>query len=128
MSYVYNRGVYWPDVVRHAVDEVMQQAPVHRCCYSQHAEEAAKQDRFGPIKFLPPNLQLSETDVIEAELTETARVHKFLARVSMGDDRDLILVLMPRNTGELWCKTVWINKNTDRHSTLRSKNYIQNPG
>jgi len=126
MMNLYNRAVYWPDVVERAINEVTAEAQLHRCYYGDHAKAEAQQDRFGRI-VLPLHLPVVSEDIFEAELTGGGRLHKFLTRIPLDQSRDIVMVLVPRGPGHLFCKTVWINHTYDHHQTLKREHYIQEP-
>jgi len=123
MSALYNRAVYWPDHVADAVQELVGSFETHECQYSQHARDEAENDRYGRI-CLPPRIQITHKDVFEVQIIRH-QIHKFLIRVPFDKTRDLIFVLLNRAPGKLFCKTVWINKRSDTHRTLRRENYVQ---
>ena len=56
-------------------------------------------------------------------LMENNKVIKFVIRYGFDDIYDLSSVWIP-NSDCLFCKTIWLNKKTDKHKTLDKKNYV----
>jgi hypothetical protein len=81
--------------------------------YSEHALEAAQNDRYGCI-LLTCNLKLEKSHIIEVEVTDK-RVSKVLYRLPYTSKFDLMVALVP-NTHIV--KTVWLNCKSDCHKTL----------
>lgn len=99
--------------------------PTHRITvsYGNHARKEAMQDRYGDIR-LPQTLSLSRFKVIEVGVID-GRVSKILFRGRLDGERDLCIVLVPRPDGyPYFCKTVWVNLNTDMHANLRRERYV----
>lgn len=88
--------------------------------YSNHAIEAASNDRFGIVYNMPRTLR--DFQLVEVSTEEL----KFVVRVKLDSQRDLCLVLIPRGRGWL-VKTVWINLASDKHRTLQRNKYVQAP-
>jgi hypothetical protein len=87
--------------------------------YSNHAIEAARDDRYGPVAQLPSCLEFHRADLIELEVVNGKPV-KGVFRQSLDDVRDLVIVILfARNL----VKTVWINQRNDRHLTLDRSKY-----
>ena len=86
--------------------------------YSQHALQAAQNDRYGTID-LPRSLDTSKAQVIEVE-TDGKRTHKVLYRVPYNNEYDLLMAVDPRRR---FVRTVWLNRNDDLHNTLDPSQY-----
>lgn len=86
--------------------------------YSRHAMEAATNDRYGEI-YLSSLLDTKEAKVIEISV-ENGIIEKILYRTRYNDSHDLCLVVIP---GVNRVKTVWLNKRSDKHSTLDRSKY-----
>jgi hypothetical protein len=87
--------------------------------YSQHALSAAQDDRYGNIINLPRSLDTSNAQVIEVE-TDGRKVTKVLYRIPYSDEFDLMLAVIPDRR---FVKTVWLNRNDDKHETLQDWKY-----
>jgi hypothetical protein len=93
-----------------------------RVSYGPHARKEAFEDRYGKIK-LPNFITLRRFKVIEVGMTE-GNVSKILFRGRLDETRDLCIVLIPGVDNKPWrCKTVWVNKNDDKHRTLDTTRY-----
>ncbi|QGH79527.1 hypothetical protein SEA_LIMPID_226 [Streptomyces phage Limpid] len=93
-----------------------------RIRYGSHARMEAMKDRYGLIR-LPNFLTLRRMRVIEVGMTN-GKVSKILFRGRLDDTRDLCIVLIPGVDNKPWfCKTVWVNKNDDKHETLDTTRY-----
>ncbi|QOI67595.1 hypothetical protein SEA_BEUFFERT_227 [Streptomyces phage Beuffert] len=94
-----------------------------RINYGRHARKEAFQDRYGRIQ-LPNFITLANFQVIEVGMVN-GQVSKILFRGKLDDMRDLCIVLIPRVDNQPWfCKTVWVNKNDDKHKTLNRDRYV----
>lgn len=105
--------------------------------YGQHAIRSALTDRYAEIK-LPKQLNLDELETIEvqydtmyafggSEFTEDLHIlSKIVLRGQHDDTNDVCYVLIP-DGGGWFCKTVWLNKRSDTHKTLRKELYEQYP-
>lgn len=87
--------------------------------YSKHALHAANTDRYGYIQ-LPDTLNTDKARVIEVEVASDGCVEKVLYRVPHCGTFDLLIAVIPYRG---FVKTVWLNKKSDRHSTLNHANY-----
>jgi len=84
--------------------------------YSRHALTAAVDDG---LSRLPRRIILGACEVIEIGV-EDGRVSKILFRMKYTPDEDLCLVIIP---GKWFVKTIWMNRNGDRHATLDRSRY-----
>ena len=90
--------------------------------YGAHARKEALEDRYGIIK-LPSYITLRRFSVIEVGMVGD-RVSKILFRGKLDETRDLCIVLIPQVDNKPWkCKTVWVNKSSDKHRTLDHSRY-----
>lgn len=87
--------------------------------YSGHALSAAQDDRYGNIINLPRSLDTSTAQVIEVE-TDGRKTTKVLYRIPYSDEFDLMLAVIPDRR---FVKTVWLNRNDDKHETLQDWKY-----
>ncbi len=87
--------------------------------YSQHALDAALDDRYGNIVNLPKSLDTSKAQVIEVEM-QGSKTTKVVYRIPYNEEYDLVMVLVPDRR---FVKTVWLNKNSDLHNTLDTSKY-----
>jgi hypothetical protein len=88
--------------------------------YSRHAEQEARNDRYGLV-ILPGALTFDPNNVVEAEFTNGS-LSKLVIRQPHDAQRDLILVVLP-GSRVFFVKTVWTNLKTDKHSTLNRNRY-----
>lgn len=107
---LYHKDIGFPDYIKlpsHTVD----------LQYSNHARQAAANDRYGVIK-LPYSVNLATAELIEIELEGKTPV-KMLLRTKYSTQYDLCIVLAPGGV----VKTVWLNDKTDTHTTLKKHLY-----
>lgn len=114
---LYHIEVHWPTDVEQAVRKLRKH---YRPTYTAHARNAARNDHVGSVR-LPRTIHLDTYTVIEAEYRD-GEVTKLLLRGYHCQDNDLVLALIPQ-TGQV--KTVWLNRRSDAHSTLRRDRYVQ---
>lgn len=88
--------------------------------YSQHAREAASDDRYGKID-LPKVFDSRKATLIEAVI-ESGRVVKALYRMDYDNLHDLCMVIAMRGDQVL---TVWLNRKDDEHRTLDRSQYAR---
>ena len=95
--------------------------------YSQHAIQAAQDDRYGKIdlKLLPNSVRIEKNQIIEVETDDlTGQIRKFVIRKPYDQTRDVIIVfLVPDGV----VKTVWFNLRSDVHRTLNMTRYASAP-
>lgn len=87
--------------------------------YSSHAQQAAKNDRYGKIVRLPSVLNYQDAKIIEIE-ADGKKVTKVLVRTPYNASFDISLAINPVNG---FVKTVWLNKKEDKHYTLNRELY-----
>jgi hypothetical protein len=113
MPKLYHREVFMPERL---LKLPLARIPVYA---SRHAERAALDDRYGPIN-LPSSLAFSGDNVIEAEM-DGPRVLKLVVRLRWDDRDDAVFAIAPDGL----IKTVWRNRRTDTHSTLKVHLYAK---
>lgn len=64
-------------------------------------------------------------NVFEVEVKNNG-IAKFVVRFKYNNIYDASIVLVPRGSENLFCKTIWFNRSDDNHRTLDSSKYIQN--
>lgn len=112
---LYHKDVFLP---RRLVKQLPKN--VRKLNYSSHAKNEVKSDRYGQVN-VPSEIIFQDWEVIEIESKDGIISDKVVLRKKY-DDRDLcIVVLVKCNT----VKTVWINLNSDKHSTLDISRYVQ---
>jgi hypothetical protein len=95
---------------------------VLRLRFTNHAEWAAKNDRYGVIDLysLPRYLVIDTDTVVEAETNDKGVVVKLVLRLKYDGNRDVVVVVMVPDGS---VKTVWFNKKDDTHKTLDLSKY-----
>lgn len=86
--------------------------------YSNHALKAANNDRYGNVK-LPQSIGLANGYIFEVE-TQDKTIAKLAIRYPLKGGLDITFVLL-YNSGIV--KTVWLNKRSDVHKTLKRSKY-----
>jgi len=108
---LYHKDLGFPSKLRFPTGKIVLE-------YTRHALEEAQKDRYGSFN-LPRSIEMSECEVIEAELVDGA-LNKILVRKPYDEERDICIVVMHR-TGKV--KTVWVNVRGDCHKTLDKSKY-----
>lgn len=88
--------------------------------YGSHAFRAGRDDRYG-LADLPEEIEPVAADVVELEVFSGA-VCKAVIRYPYDEELDLVLVVIPR-ASDCFVKTVWFNRVSDTHKTLRLAPY-----
>jgi hypothetical protein len=93
--------------------------------FTRHAMEQAENDRYGDVSYmLPYELNTATMTIVEAEIINRKPV-KLVVRVHLDCYCDLVLVLAVSTNNHPWfVKTVWTNKRTDTHRTLKHERYV----
>lgn len=98
--------------------------------YSEHARQEAQSDRYANMPFYS-SMEFAEHEVIEVEVQDQQPV-KAVLRIPCEDHPglDMVLVLLapehrPGNNPKSVVKTVWFNRRSDSHKTLRRHLYQQ---
>lgn len=112
---LYHAEVGLPERYRHPACRVVLQ-------YSLHALREARRDRYGMLD-LPDYVNLANYETVEVEITRE-RVSKIVVRGPMDDERDLVLVIIPKAGKPWFVKTVWVNLKSDSHKTLDRSRYV----
>ncbi len=91
--------------------------------YSQHALHEAGKDHFGDFSTrLPPELDLAQAQVIEAQVDEERRVRLMVCRTRLDVKFDIVLVV--QTSGTVWLvRTTYLNRRGDQHRTLNRARY-----
>lgn len=114
---LYHKDVYAPAVL-------FRSPGVVRVRYSYHAQEAARDDRYGDLsRYLTPYRDFDDAEIVEVELDAEGQISKRVARFNITDE--LVLVMAVAADG--YVRTVWCNRFDDRHSTLDRLKYVQRP-
>ena len=88
--------------------------------YTNHARRAMADDGL-TMEDMPVAYQPGMGNIIEVETCEKRRVvTKFVTRIPLNEEDDIVLVVA---TDSRAVKTVWVNKRTDTHKTLRRDRY-----
>lgn len=97
-------------------------APTERVTlkWSKHALRAGMNDRYGVIPVFK-SIPLSKFKVVEIAAADGVCT-KIVVRGRYDDERDVVFVLIP-GTHHHFVKTVWFNKRTDKHKTLKRERY-----
>lgn len=98
-------------------------SPVYegKLSYTLHAIKESHTDRFGSIS-LPETFSAAKAELIESEVSDDGtRVLKQVWRQPLDNYNDLVLVI----TMEGRVKTVWVNRKSDKHSTLHRDKYVK---
>jgi ABC-type sugar transport system ATPase subunit len=82
--------------------------------FTKHASERAVEKAI----FAPTSIEIQAGEVVEAELSGS-RITKLVVRRTMTQDKDLVLVLVPKDSGTWMVVTCWLNDKTDTHRTLK---------
>jgi hypothetical protein len=117
MPKLYHKAVYAPEVYFRSPGLV-------RLRYSRHAEEAAYDDRYCDLtQYLAPVMNFDDAEIVEVELDDEGQISKRVARFKVAPN--LVLVMAVSSDG--YVKTVWGNRPSDQHKTLKQKKYEQRP-
>jgi hypothetical protein len=118
---LYHKDIFLPNEVSDYVGFF------YRLLWTPHAKKAAMSDRYGVIDIskIDKMLKVDLKDVIEAEKDDTTgQVVKIVVRKPYDKDKDIVLALIPHvYSREATVKTCWLNKKSDKHSTLRKDLY-----
>lgn len=88
--------------------------------YTRHAADVSSAD--GVTMF--QSITTARFEVIEVE-TKGYRPVKYVLRGAYNETDDVVLVLIPQNTGAWIVKTVWLNAKNDIHRTLNRSRYVR---
>lgn len=81
--------------------------------FGAHSIQALRDDNVTPPKELPVDYKLIETEWTDG------RVSKWVVRFGIDATDDLVLALNP----DYSVRTAWVNKKSDKHSTLDKRKY-----
>lgn len=114
---IYHKDVYAPAVL-------FRSPGVVRVRYSYHAQEAARDDRYGDLsRYLTPYRDFDAAEIVEVELDDEGQIVKRVARFNITET----LVLVMAVSADGYVRTVWCNCVDDRHATLERLKYVQRP-
>jgi hypothetical protein len=82
--------------------------------FTKHASERAIEKQV----LAPRSIEIQAGEVVEAEL-EGSRITKLVVRRAMNQDKDLVLVLVPKDKETWMVVTCWLNSKDDTHKTLK---------
>lgn len=102
----YNEQVYIPELNWKDVD--------YQLRYSPHAKE---QMEIKWIEDAPNFINFTQVEIVEMEVAN-GKPFKVLARQVYDSEFDIIHVILLRG---LIVKTVWLNRRSDKHQTLKNK-------
>jgi len=106
----YNEQVYMPKLNWKNVDLQLR--------YSSHSFNEAEKDGLE----LPDFINFSQVEIVEMEVAN-GKPFKVLARQPYNGEWDMVHVILLKG---MLVKTVWINRRSDNHKTLRNKSqFIQ---
>ena len=84
--------------------------------FTKHASQRAIEKAI----LAPQSIEIQAGEVVEAEL-EGSRITKLVVRRAMNQDKDLVLVLVPKDKETWMVVTCWLNRKEDTHKTLRKE-------
>lgn len=92
--------------------------------YSLHASDEMKQEKYKHIK-APHYIDFDKSYIFEAD-ERCNSIEKIVCRIQYDHDFDLILALVcPPKNNSYTVKTVWLNRRSDKHTTLRADDYYK---
>lgn len=113
---LYHKDVFLPRRIRVSVPTGIQ-----RLNYSQHARNAAMNDRYGVIP-LTDRIDFGTMEIVEVE-HDGRKLLKTVLREN-GQEKNRVFVVVPIPNGWL-VKTVWYNLASDTHRTLNKSAYVK---
>ena len=120
---LYHRDIHLPKEVEPYVGRV------YRLLYTAHAQSAAKTDRYGKIDLskVDKMMKVDLKDVVEAEIDDVAGdVTKLVIRKPYDEQFDIVIAFTPNiRSNEGTVRTVWLNRKSDVHKTLRTGAYTE---
>ncbi len=93
--------------------------------YSQHARDAAWDDRYGPLQ-LPGRIDLGKFDIVELRAVGKVKTALVIRGPSTTPGLDICLVIRFGRNGPT-VATVWGNLSSDAHRTLDRSRYEPAP-
>lgn len=122
---LYHKDVFMPRRVRESFLQLTRNGHgIQTLVASNHARNAAKNDRFGVID-LPSQISFDTMEIIEIE-HDGKKCLKAVIREN-GQEKNRVLVVCPIALGQWLVKTVWINLADDNHRTLKRHMYVASP-
>jgi hypothetical protein len=86
--------------------------------YGTHAKHQCVADRYGIIK-PPATLDIANGKLIELQVLG-GRIEKIVVRIPYDNRHDLVLVVGKDG----FVRTLWLNRNNDKHNTLDRTRYV----
>lgn len=118
---LYHRDVFMPRRIRESFLQLTRNGHgIQVLIASCHAENAAKNDRYGVID-LPSQMTFDTMEIIEIEHDGKKCVKAVIREV--GQEKNIVFVVMPICLGQWLIKTVWYNLASDKHHTLKRHLY-----
>ena len=119
---VYNRAIHWPNEVQKAVRRALQLD--YRKVTTEHFMDRLVQYNIADINWE----DFINGDVIECEIQDSEAV-KIITRTpseKFEGEHNCAAIRLERGYGRPIARyiTVWINKESDNHKTIRRENYI----
>jgi hypothetical protein len=93
-----------------------------RLNYSNHAKQAAGDDRYGRVPLFE-EIAFEPSDIVEV-LVEAGQPVKAVARFPLEDGRDVVYVLSRPDCGITFVRTLWVNLGSDNHATLDRSKFV----
>lgn len=90
-----------------------------RLVWSNHAKQEAASDKYGKIA-ISEQIVIDPYRIFEIEVNEMGELVKFLYRTRHDAKNDIVYAIFAR---ENVVKTVWLNRRSDKHSTLQREKY-----
>jgi hypothetical protein len=91
--------------------------------YGLHAVEQARAKYGISCERLPVSIHITQANIVEVEL-DGDDFAKVVIRIAFSQVDDICLPLILK--GDKWfVKTVWLNRNNDKHTTLKRHLYVQ---
>jgi hypothetical protein len=104
----YNQQVYMPKLNWKDVD--------YQIRYTNHAQTEAAADGIASSE-LPKHINFSKVEIVEMEVAN-GKPFKVLTRQPLDWEYDIVHVIL---LNELLVKTIWLNKRSDTHKTLKNR-------
>lgn len=89
--------------------------------WSEHAQQQCVMDINGAIK-VTPTIILDPYRIFEVQLSQDQKIEKFAYRTRYNGRCDITYVFIPQGEN-LFIKTVWLNRRSDKHFTLDVSKY-----
>lgn len=117
---LYHKDVFMPEQFLKALPNKEM-----RIVYSQHAIGQADAKYEIDAEDLPVVVNPSKVTIVEVETDGQGKPFKFVLHLPFSHTHDICIPVIIMGTVTLFAKTVWLNKNNDKHSTLRVSQYAK---